>query len=43
MLKLIATRGKTDDPLDPARGCVNGLLLSAVLWIVIAWASCYPW
>jgi len=24
-----------DDPLAPARGCVNGLMISAPFWLVI--------
>ena len=24
-----------DDPLDPARGCFNGLILSTPFWLVI--------
>lgn len=27
----------TDDPLAPARGVVNGLLMSAAAWVAILW------
>ena len=32
-----------DDRHAPARGCVNGLLLGAVLWTVAAIAGIWAW